>query len=289
MCEDRLPLDRAAVREAHDDTQPAQTHARGRTHASDPVDVARADALAAVARVRNAAQAGDVAAQALYAQMLGEGRGVALDAREALYWYTLAASSGHAMAMNMAGRCHELGRGTPIDLERAAAWYRQSARAGLDWGCYNYATLLRRGHGVKADRAAALALYRRAAEHGHAKSMNMLGRYYDEGWEVERDADTAAEWYRRAAVGGDFRGQTSYASILAQRGETNAAVHWLRRAIATATPAFLAKLAVDLVASPHAAFRQIGVELDERVRTDADALDRENKNTRTRSTAKTRE
>ena len=222
-----------------------------------------ADASAAADTVRSAAAAGDVAAQALYAQMLSEGRGVAQDFGEALHWYVLAANSGDVAAMNMVGRCHELGRGTPINFELAAVWYRKASEHGLDWGLYNYANLLARGRGVKADRAQAFALYRRAAELGHAKSMNMVGRYYDEGWDVERDAAIAAEWYRKAAVGGDFRGQTSYASILVQRGDIVGAAAWLRRAAATATAPFLERLAEDLAHAPHALLREVAAEMRE--------------------------
>jgi TPR repeat protein len=223
------------------------------------------DASGAIAQVRAAAAAGDIAAQALYAQMLSEGRGLALDPVEALHWYTLAANSGNAAAMNMVGRCNELGRGPPVNMELAAAWYRKSARHGLDWGLYNYAQLLAKGRGVKADRKRAFALYRRAAELGHAKSMNMVGRYYDEGWEVERDAAIAESWYRKSALGGDFRGQTSYASILAQRGDVMAAAEWLRRAAATATPAFLERLAEDLARAPQALLREVAAEMRERL------------------------
>jgi TPR repeat protein len=176
----------------------------------------------------------------------------------------VAGNSGHAMAMNMVGRCHELGTGTDVDLELAAAWYRKAAWTGLDWGLYNYAQMLRRGHGVKPDRAQALMLYHRAAALGHAKSMNLIGRYYDEGWDVERDPAAAIEWYRKAAIGGDFRGQTSYASTLAARGELAAAAHWLRRAALTATPAFLQRLAVDLAQSPHRQMREIAAQLGAR-------------------------
>jgi len=223
------------------------------------------DASIAIAQVRAAASAGDIAAQALYAQMLSEGRGLAPDPVEALHWHTLAANSGDAAAMNMVGRCNELGCGTQVNLELAAAWYRKSARFGLDWGMYNYAGLLAKGRGVKADRKRAFALYKRAAELGHAKSMNMVGRYYDEGWEVERDAALAEVWYRKSAIGGDFRGQTSYASILAQRGDVAAAAEWLRRAAATATPAFLERLAGDLMRAPHALLREVAAEMRDRL------------------------
>jgi TPR repeat protein len=85
-------------------------------------------ATPAIAEVRAAARAGDVGAQALYAQALAEGRGVVRDAAEALHWYALAANSGHAQSMNMLGRCHELGVGTAANAELAATWYRKAAR-----------------------------------------------------------------------------------------------------------------------------------------------------------------
>lgn len=222
------------------------------------------DAVAsALVALRAAAQAGDAGAQALYAQALAEGRGVARDAVEALHWYALAANGGHAEAMNMLGRCHELGIGTAADAQLAAAWYRRAAATGSPWGMYNLAQLLGAGRGVAQDRARALAWYRRAAERGHAKSMNMLGRHYDEGWAVERDAAAAADWYRRAAHAGDFRGQVSHASLLMQRGDADEAVLWLRRAAETATPAFLERLSTDLQRSPHAAMRAEAAALRE--------------------------
>jgi TPR repeat protein len=225
------------------------------------------DAAIAFRRVRAAAHAGDIDAQTLYAQLLGEGRGVVENAHEALHWFSLAANSGHAGAMNMLGRCHELGRGTMVNLDLAATWYRKAATSGLDWGMYNLAQLLASGRGVARDRAQAFALYRRAADLGHAKSMNLVGRYHEEGWEVAPDAESAIEWYRRSALAGDFRGQTSYASILAQRGDIEVAAQWLRRAAETATPAFLQNLAIDLGNSAHALLREVGAEM--RARADA--------------------
>ena len=219
------------------------------------------DPAAAAQQVRSAAKTGDVQAQVLQAQMLCEGRGVSCDPVEGLYWYTLAASAGHALAMNMVGRCHELGRGTPMDEAVAAAWYRKAADGGLDWGMYNFANLLATGRGVKADRARAFALYHRAAALGHAKSMNLVGRHYEEGWEVERDTQIALDWYRKSAHGGDFRGQASYAAILAQTGHIDDAAQWLRQAGTTGTPAFLERLGGELAASPHAALRAIGTNM----------------------------
>lgn len=215
------------------------------------------DPQAAFARVRDAAQAGQVEAQLLLAQMHMEGKGTAQDASATRLWYETAANNGAPMAMNMLGRCHELGQGTAPDPTLAAVWYRRAADTGLDWGLYNLANLLATGRGVTQDRAQALALYTRAAHLGHAKSMNLLARHLEDGLEIERDPQAALGWYQRAAEAGDFRGQANYASILLQAGQVEQAVHWLQLALANGSPTFMAHIVPELAASPHPQVRAL--------------------------------
>jgi TPR repeat protein len=186
-----------------------------------------------------AAKEGVVDAQALLGQILLEGRGIARDEALALRWFQIAAKSGHLMARNMTGRCREHGWGCAVDEAAAAREYRVAAEAGLDWAQYNYANLLATVRGVAEDQPQALALYRQAAEQGHAKSMNLLGRYLEDGRCCPRDLETAVTWYRRSAEAGDFRGQFSYAAVLADRGQIEAALEWLRKALAGGNLKFL--------------------------------------------------
>ncbi|AVE07119.1 hypothetical protein CYL20_22015 [Pseudomonas palleroniana] len=186
-----------------------------------------------------AAKEGVTDAQALLGQILLEGRGIARDEALALRWFQIAAKRGHLMARNMAGRCLEHGWGCAIDEAAAAREYRLAAQAGLDWGQYNYANLLATGRGVAEDRRQALRLYRLAAEQGHAKSMNLVGRYLEDGQCCPRDLEAAVEWYRRSAEGGDFRGQFSYAAVLADRAQIDEALGWLRKALAGGNRKFL--------------------------------------------------
>ena len=178
-------------------------------------------------------------AQALLGQILLDGRGIARDLPLALRWFEIAAQRGHLMARNMLGRCHEHGWGCPADAVTAATHYRQAAEAGLDWAMYNYANLLATGRGVVADPVKALALYRRAAELGHAKSMNLLGRYLEDGRYCLADPCAAREWFRRSAKAGDFRGQFSYAAVLADMGRVEDALDWLRKALEIGNANFL--------------------------------------------------
>lgn len=215
--------------------------------------------VAAILKV--AAEAGVADAQALYGQVLLDGKGIEKDGNEALRWFSEAATAGHVMAMNMVGRCCEFGWGTHVDKARAAQWYEAAAARGLDWGMYNLATLHCLGEGVALDREAAFRLYSRAAALGHAKSINLLGGFHEDGWVVPRDMEAAAEHYLRAARGGDFRGAFNHARMRIDAGALGEASEWLRGLRTSATPAFRAKVADWLAARPEPELRALSAEL----------------------------
>ncbi|SDR36642.1 hypothetical protein SAMN05443245_5130 [Paraburkholderia fungorum] len=216
----------------------------------------------AAAWVAAAAHNGIVEAQAVYGQYLLDGHGVERNTDEAFTWFRHAARRDHPMAMNMLGRCYEHGWGTARCAPVAVYWYRLAAQAGLDWGMYNYASALALGNGITCDRAQALQWFQRATGLGHTKSLNFIGSFYEDGWEVDADIDIALDFYHRAAQGGDFRGQFNYARLMAERGDIDTALHWLRRVPLTATPAFIAKMQGWLAASPVSALRALGNEMN---------------------------
>ncbi|MHC8322331.1 tetratricopeptide repeat protein [Pseudomonas sp. GB2N2] len=211
-----------------------------------------------------AAREGVLDAQALLGQILLDGQGIALDQPLALRWFRIAAQRGHLMARNMLGRCHEHGWGCAADAAVAARHYRVGAEAGLDWAMYNYANLLATGRGGVLDQLQALNLYRRAAELGHAKSMNLLGRYLEEGRICPADQLGAVDWYRRSAVGGDFRGQFSYAAVLADEGKIDEALGWLRKALAGGNLNFLRVASKALLNSTDPQIRGLATDYAER-------------------------
>lgn len=211
-----------------------------------------------------AAKEGVVDAQALLGQILLEGRGIERDEALALRWFQIAAKGGHLMARNMTGRCLEHGWGCAADEAAAAREYRLAAEAGLDWAQYNYANLLATGRGIAEDQQQALSLYRQAAEQGHAKSMNLLGRYLEDGQCCPRDLGAAVEWYRCSAEAGDFRGQFSYAAVLADRGQIEAALEWLRKALAGGNLKFLRTAQKALAAANDPQIRAMAEAYDAR-------------------------
>lgn len=220
----------------------------------------------AAAWVAAAAHNGIVEAQAVYGQYLLDGHGIERNTAEAVTWFRHAARRDHPMAMNMLGRCYEHGWGVAACAPVAVYWYRLAAHAGLDWGMYNYASALALGNGVECNRVQALQWFGHAAELGHVKSINFVGSFYEDGWAVEADAAVALDYYRRAAEGGDFRGQFNYARLLAERGEIDNALHWLRRVPHTATAAFVAKMQTWLAASPVSAFRALANDINAAMR-----------------------
>jgi uncharacterized protein len=207
-----------------------------------------------------AAREGVLDAQALLGQILLDGQGIEQDQPLAVRWFEIAAQGGHLMARNMLGRCHEHGWGCVADASVAAGHYRQAADAGLDWAMYNLANLLATGRGVIEDQLQALKLYRQAAELGHAKSMNLLGRYLEDGRVCPADPQAARDWYQRSAVGGDFRGQFSYAAVLADEGNIDEALVWLRKALDGGNLNFLRVASKALASATDPKIRALAVD-----------------------------
>ncbi|MHC8383691.1 tetratricopeptide repeat protein [Pseudomonas sp. LB3P14] len=210
------------------------------------------------------AREGVLDAQALLGQILLDGRGIEQDQPLAVRWFDIAAQRGHLMARNMLGRCHEHGWGCVSDASVAAGHYRVAAESGLDWAMYNYANLLATGRGVIEDQAQALDLYRCAAELGHAKSMNLLGRYLEDGRVCPADPQAARDWYRRSALGGDFRGQFSYAAVLADEGNIDEALVWFRKALAGGNLNFLRVARQTLSTSTDPRIHELATEYQQR-------------------------
>lgn len=218
--------------------------------------ILKGPAAPAVTWITAAARENHAQAQAVLGQWLLDGRGMARDEAAAFSWFQRAAAQGHLMAMNMAGRCMEHGWGTAPNLADAARRYRQAADGGLDWGMYNLANLLATGRGVPLDQPQAFDWYRRAAERGHARSMNMVGRYLEEGLVVAQDTARAFALYRQSAEAGDFRGQFSYASMLLEQGQVDAAVQWFERIAESAPAVHIERIARQLSASPERRVQQ---------------------------------
>lgn len=215
-----------------------------------------------------------VEAQALLGQILLDGQGIQRDQALALKWFEIAARNGHVMARNMLGRCHEHGWGCPADASKAAEHYLLAAEAGLDWGLYNLGNLLATGRGVAVNQQQAMRCYAQAAQMGHAKSMNLLGRYLEDGRHCAANPEAAFDWYRRSAEGGDFRGQFSHAAVLADHGNLDQAIAWLKIALENGNLNFLRVARKTLAAAPIPEIRALAGDYHRRAALLGDESDR---------------
>lgn len=198
-----------------------------------------------------AAGQGIVEAQALLGQILLDGKGIQRDPALAVTWFRIAADQGHLMARNMLGRCLEHGWGCEADVAKAAQHYHLAAEQNFDWGLYNLGNLLGSGRGVRQDHWLAMTCYHKAAHQGHAKSMNLLGRYLEEGLAGPVDLAAAHDWYRRSAEAGDFRGQFSHATVLAEHGDVEQAHVWMEAALTGGNLNFLRVSRQSLLTAAH--------------------------------------
>lgn len=211
--------------------------------------------------VRAAAERGVAEAEAMYGQMLLDGKLLPRNAALALHYFERAALHGDVMAVNMVGRCLDQGWGVAKSPHLAAPWFRRAAELGLDWGMYNWATLLTLGSGVPKDLGEAYFWLQKATGLGHAKSMNILGGFYEDGWVVRKNMAEARRLYEQSAHGGDFRGQFNLGRLCAMEGDVSAALHWLRQVPATATPAFLEKMKQFLAVWPIPAVQAFAADI----------------------------
>jgi len=172
--------------------------------------VARDDA-AAFALFKQAADTGDVLAQADLGHMYLTGHGTPVDPAAAAEQFRAAAEKGNAYAERELAVLTEHGTGTPQDAAAALLLYRAAAAQGLaaaqaDLGFdYQFGRL-----GLVADPVEAARLLRLAADQGNPFAQDVLGDIYSNGLGVPRDQATAIAWYRRPrSRGGSTRSQRS--------------------------------------------------------------------------------
>jgi len=215
------------------------------------------DPAFAAEQVRKAALTGDAGAQLSWGLMLLDGHGTSRDLAAAFNWIQLSARAGTRDAVNMLGRCHELGWGTDVNLAIAAHCYRAAAELKHTWAQFNLACLILREDGVPGELTEALTLLARSARQGNVKAMNMLGRCCEEGWRGLPKPAAARRWYLRAARGGCFRGAFHTARYFIADGDTDQAVQWLRRSIASAPADFCEELGQTFADHPDERLRAI--------------------------------
>jgi TPR repeat protein len=149
------------------------------------------------------AHAGDPRAQYLLGQMSDSGLGpIALDPREAVRWYTLAAGKKHAEAQYALARAYAFGRGVKQDKEQAVKWLASAAELDFEQALLDLAQLYDDARGVEKDSVRATALIERAATLGNPDAQYLYAERLIAGTGIKKDEREAWAWFRRAADAG---------------------------------------------------------------------------------------
>lgn len=147
--------------------------------------------------------AGDPRAQYLLGQMSDSGRGtIALDPREAVRWYRLAAAKNHPESQYALARAYAVGRGVQQDKEQSLTWLKSAAGLDFEPAMLDLAELFDGGRGIDPDPMKATALLERAATLGNPDAQYRYAERLISGTGIKRNEQEAWSWFKRAADAG---------------------------------------------------------------------------------------
>lgn len=110
------------------------------------------------------------------------------------------AQAGHPRAQAVLGIIYNQGRGRAVDNKQAAVWYGKAAAQGHRAAQFSLGNLYFEGDGVPKDPVKAVQLYRQSADQGFPHAEFHLGLAYEFGWGgLPRDRRTAIKWLDRAS------------------------------------------------------------------------------------------
>lgn len=110
------------------------------------------------------------------------------------------AQAGHPRAQALLGLIYSNGRGQAVDNKQAAEWYGKAAAQGHCAAQFSLGNLYLEGDGVPKDQVKAVQLYRQSADQGFPDAEFHIGLAYEFGWGgLPRDRRTAIKWLDRAS------------------------------------------------------------------------------------------
>lgn len=190
---------------------------------------------AALKLMRQAAEAGHVAAIGEIGSFYLHGLGVAKDPKEAVAWYRRAADLGGLEAMHNLGFLYLSGQGVALDVDQGLGWLRRAAGGGLVQSQLTLGNLYFEGQQVARDYPEARRWIELAAGTGNATAQASMGTLYLRGYGVEKDESEAVAWFTRAAEQGLALAQYNLGQFYLGRLDVAASnaglgIQWLSRA-----------------------------------------------------------
>ena len=114
------------------------------------------------------AEQGVAAAQYNLAVMYVNGKGIAQNYTQALYWYNKAAAQGDASAQYNLAQMYRMGQGVPPNNAKTLYWYQKAAEQGHANAQSNLGVLYANGEGIPQNFKLAYILFNLAASNGGA-------------------------------------------------------------------------------------------------------------------------
>lgn len=127
------------------------------------------------------------------------------------------AEKGNTEAQYALGRMYQIGKGVPIDNKMALEWFTKAAEKENANAQYNLGVMYQNGDGVALDKKKAVELISRAAEQGFVWAEYTLGVIYQNGDGVPVDGKKAVEWFVKAAEKGNAKAQFALGMIYENR------------------------------------------------------------------------
>lgn len=160
--------------------------------------------------VRQAAEAGEPAAQYRLAKLHEKGLGVPRDLAMARQWTERAAQGGNVKAMHDLAVYYAEGEGGPQSYAAAAEWFRKAADFGLTDSQYNLAVLYEAGLGISPSATEALYWYEIASRQGDDGAQVKINELRAAlSLEAAQQAQRRAAAWSPSEIGGAANGQFS--------------------------------------------------------------------------------
>lgn len=176
-------------------------------------DLVAADAknrnMFSAAAMVSRARAGDPQAQAYIGRLLVEGSIGIRNVAAGIEWTRRACTAGHAQACFALGQEYDNGRYVADDPQEALYFFEKAYDAGIKYASLKIAGIYERGQigRTRKDVGQIVFWYRRGADDGVAEAQRLLGFFFSRGQYVPRDYAASLGWFLKAlgAHGTEYR------------------------------------------------------------------------------------
>lgn len=168
--------------------------------------------------VKIEADKGNLQSQFIYANMLFNGSGVAMDRVSALQYFEKAANGGHCEAQFHLGDMLMSGWGIPRNKRQAAKYFKMASDNGHKESMYRYGMCLLQGavNGI-SDKKGAANIFKKGADLGHRECQFEFGVMCQNGIGVDQSKEMALKYLQMSAAQDFSAASLLYKKLSAQK------------------------------------------------------------------------